>query len=55
MNASAPRRRRRRVLALGPIPEITDDGGVKLEPADSLFDVLGLCLVEGGHGTLYTE
>ncbi|MCP4837933.1 MAG: GGDEF domain-containing protein [Planctomycetes bacterium] len=42
MSATAPRRRRRRVLTLGPIPPIESNDTVEAEQVDSLFDALGL-------------
>lgn len=41
MSATAPRKRRRRVLTLGPIPNIAGDG-IDTVPVPSIFEALGL-------------
>ena len=42
MSATAPRRRRRRVLTLGPVPEVEGLESLTTEPVATLFDALGV-------------
>ena len=42
MSATQPRKRRRRVLTLGPVPDINDSASITTEAVASLFDALGL-------------